>query len=87
MSDVPAKLPTKPDGGAAFPIPSLRVWDERAKQYRDVSGNRGMTLRDHFAAEAMSAQIALEGMEGCDKQNIAAMSYELADVMIAERNK
>lgn len=47
----------------------------------------GLTVRDYFAAAAMQGQINMEGMEGCDKELIAAMSYELADAMLAQRAK
>ena len=49
--------------------------------------SEGMSLRDYFAARFAQAQIGFEGMEGCDKAHIAAMSYELADAMIAERKR
>lgn len=47
----------------------------------------GMSLRDYFAAKAMQAQLSIEGMEGCDKENIAAMAYELANEMLKQREK
>lgn len=43
--------------------------------------------RDTFAAEAMGAQIQFEGMEGCDKEHIAGMAYEIADAMMEMRGK
>jgi len=60
-------------GGCAFP------------SHKDATD--GMALRDHFAAKAMAAQISIEGMEGCDKETIAGMAYELADAMLKERSK
>lgn len=47
----------------------------------------GMSIRDYFAAKALQSQLAFEGMEGCDKFLIAAMSYELADAMLEARTK
>ena len=46
MSDIPK------DGGPAFPIPDIYVPDEHRGC---VSGSVGMTLRDYFAAAALSA--------------------------------
>lgn len=45
------------------------------------------SLLDKFAAEAMGAQIQFEGMEGCDKEHIAGMAYEVADAMMEMRRK
>lgn len=48
--------------------------------------NMAMTIRDKFAALAMQGQIAFEGMEGCNVDDVAAMAYELADAMIIRKN-
>lgn len=81
------------DGGSAFPLPCGHA---TVKDYQAGVGDfektvevckTGMSLRDYFAAKAMQEQIGFEGMEGCDKQQICAMAYELADAMIAEREK
>ena len=40
------------------------------------------SLRDEFAMAALTGQIHYEGMEGCDEQHLAAMSYQLADAMM-----
>ncbi len=48
----------------------------------------GMTLRDHFAAKAMQADLEYQGLEGReDVGHIAAMAYEMADAMLTEREK
>jgi hypothetical protein len=52
-----------------------------------MAGWNGMSLRDWFAGRALAGQVAFEGMEGCDAELIAGMSYELADRMLAERAK
>lgn len=45
----------------------------------------GMSLRDYFAAKFSAAQISMEGVEGCDKEHIAAMAYEMADALLKAR--
>lgn len=81
------------DGGPAFPCKT----DDKHRAFlhseRDGESNMpykivehpGMTLRDYFAKGAMESQLIFEGMEGCDKFLIAAMSYELADAMLEAR--
>lgn len=69
----------------AFPQPMAE--NQGRMDFADEYGNGGMTLRDYFAGKCLQAQISMEGMEGCDKDHIAAMSYEMADAMLAERNK
>ena len=45
----------------------------------------GMTLRDYFAGQALAGcSLGVSGMTG---QNVAALMYEIADAMLAERNK
>lgn len=65
----------KETGGPAFPnVPSdiqYETWDE------------GMTLRDYFAAKAMSSLIGGGHTPGL----IASRAYEIADAMLAERSK
>lgn len=47
--------------------------------------NQGMTLRDHFAGLAMQGLSTIEGYVSVE--HIAQASYQLADAMIAEREK
>ena len=72
---------SKDNGGPAFPVVSLSKMDVRGE---------GMTLRDYFAQGAMHpiivAAIALEKHARTPKE-IAAFAYEIADAMLAERNK
>ncbi len=44
-------------------------------------------LRDWFAGKALEGMISREGLEGNDIALIAHKVYEMADAMIAERNK
>jgi hypothetical protein len=45
----------------------------------------GMTLRDYFAARAMAGMISKYGLE--DIMELAAIAYNVADAMMAEREK
>lgn len=45
----------------------------------------GMSLRDYFAAKAMGGRAAIPG--AVDPGYDAALAYQLADAMIAERAK
>lgn len=47
--------------------------------------NEGMTLRDYFAAKAMQAYIGV-GDGPLTKEIITKNAFEMADVMLAERN-
>lgn len=71
--------------------------NDASKEYNWI--NRGMTLRDYFAAKAMQGYIAYMGC-GPDKVDpigkdesepnktvIARCAYKFADAMIAEREK
>lgn len=68
----------KKDGGQAFP-------------HGDPTngGDIGMTLRDYFAAKAMQAYLGSYPNGGltCRPDEIAADAYDVADAMLAERNK
>ncbi len=72
----------KSDGGPAFPS---------AFTYSDRDGDittkitDGMTLRDYFAAQALSGLIQYVGYESI--ANVVEHSYKIADAMIAEREK
>ena len=77
------------DGGPAFPTTKpLDSWDDP---------NRGMTLRDYFAAKAMQGILsdanAIDEATGNkfsipdDAELIATASYMMADAMLKQRNK
>lgn len=69
------------DGGRAFPHLETT---SRGEPFFD---HLGMSLRDYFAAKAM---VALPHIGcGCDLDNIdfAKAAYQLADAMLAEREK
>jgi hypothetical protein len=72
----------KPDGGSAFP----REQGTGDHYEREA----GMSLRDYFAAQFSGAMIA-EPYGPPEKKDwavdIARQAYELADAMLAEREK
>lgn len=47
----------------------------------------GMTLRDYFAAQAVSFLVPLRASHKTAWDDLAASAYEMADAMLAERNK
>lgn len=53
-----------------------------------VSTDRGMTLRDYFAAKAMQGMLsACTGWSESDQERLAKCSYKMADEMMKARNK
>lgn len=53
-------------------------------------GNLGMSLRDYFAGQALAGIMAnakLVGVLAESKQDPASCAYEMADYMLAERQK
>jgi len=68
------------DGGPAFPVPAELCQD------LTVHEQRGMTLRDYFAAKAVQGFIACPNTRG-EPNDIAAWCYQMADAMLAERSK
>lgn len=66
---------SKPDGDPAFPKPSVPGRFEQD----------GMSLRDWFAGQAVSA--ALTSLTLFTPEGMAKRCYEIADAMLAEREK
>lgn len=78
------------DGGPAFP--ALKSLSNRTPAYAEATTEGGMTLRDYFAAKAMS--IAAEHMlkkepstVGDFTKAVAICSYLIADAMITAREQ
>lgn len=79
------------DGGAAFPMLGSVAHNA------DWQIDYGMTLRDYFAAKAMSGLCANPGgpFQSCDQSGwtlvnctldqVAGMAYEMADAMLKAR--
>lgn len=83
---------TPKDGGPAFPqsvsLPSTPDF------YTSGTASVGMSLRDYFAAKALdgllSKELFLRGAVLQDahmSSSISKSAYEVADAMLAERNK
>lgn len=74
----------KPNNPPAFPMPDFIHPDGRVEH-----GMHGMTLRDYFAAKALSI-VSRPAVDGSICQNngvLACWAYQLADAMLAERAK
>jgi hypothetical protein len=64
---------SNPSGGYAFP----------SEAYKSI----GMTLRDYFAARAMSSFVGEIDPRDEDVSHRAKWAYRVADAMLAEREK
>lgn len=62
------------DGGPALPVQESTAWP----------GQDGMSLRDYFAAKALSG--GLVDFAVYDHNLIATAAYEIADAMLRARN-
>ena len=71
---------TKSDGGPAFPRAG------QVDQYLYID-QRGMSLRDYFAAAALPALIADAKLEPYGSHRIAESAYKTADAMLAARDR
>jgi hypothetical protein len=86
-------------GGSAFPARNFIVpKDLEDKHVHALGETQGMTLRDYFAAKAMQAIVSSPDMfltTGREGKNldlepgeaVARASYDIADSMLAERDK
>ncbi len=63
-------MTTKNTDGPAFPVPPNTWYDKQ-----------GMTLRDYFAAKALT----LVWPDGDDDEHVAQRAYEVADEMLKAR--
>ena len=69
------------NGGAAFPhLP----YSQSSTQWSD--GSQGMTLRDYFAAAALTGLIST-GNYGLLTSQCSAVAYNYADAMLAARKE
>ena len=51
-----------------------------------VKGEKGMTLRDYFAAKALQG-LLLDGVGSLSDEELANWAYKLADAMMKERRE
>ena len=82
---------SKPDGGPAFPF-ATHTQDQRGIPIAHIRD--GMTLRDYFAAKALSGIGVLPWSERGSMDGFAEYcsasartAYAVADAMLAERSK
>ena len=76
----------KKDGGPAFP--SNWMDTDSCGEVKPRESHPGMTLRDYFAAAALSCAIRGYGYGSpVDHPGIAKGAYEIADAMLSEREK
>jgi hypothetical protein len=91
---------TPNDGGAAFPSPGVVMHEstDRGLQEYQQGVYAGMTLRDYFAAKALSGFCAnpsifapnpVNGwsLVNCKNEDLADYAYVMADAMLATRDK
>jgi hypothetical protein len=72
------------NGGPGFPLMGM---DYRNGQQVQAVFQNGMSLRDFFAAKAMQGFCAHGGSGPITQQALAEFAYQLADAMLAERER
>lgn len=72
-------------GGAAFPRPGFVNLEAKAGDF-DTHPREGMTLRDYFAGQALTGVFHGSDFD-YDDEIVARRCYQVADAMIAEREK
>jgi hypothetical protein len=75
------------DGGPAFPFQTERKYNDGVSVDTIEYSNPGMSLRDYFAAAALSQLAGNPGVWSFDPDDVAHYAYEIADAMIKEREK
>lgn len=82
-------MSTKETGGPAFPLAvgwvetDMKTGNQICVDVRDL--DRGMSLRDYFAAKFICGRSAIPGDVDADYD--AALAYKVADAMLKERAK
>jgi len=72
------------DSGPAFP---QHGWTKDTETLKRMQDQGGMSLRDWFAGMALTHPYAQGGDTHFKTDKAAAWAYELADAMLAERDK
>lgn len=72
-------------GGPAFPTQSKLGVNDTSTWITEIPGQSGMTLRDYFAAKALTDEVVV--FHGGNKNAIANWCYGMADAMLKEREK
>lgn len=76
-------MPKIDDGGPAFPAPGVYL-DENITPRCVENGESGLSLRDWFAGQVLSA---FTGERIVDADALARTCYRLADAMLAARKQ
>ncbi len=74
-------MSAKPGGGPAFPT------ERPIPGYSKTGIRGGMSLRDYFAGQALTGFATMPGFNHDNGQHAAKICYELADAMLAAREK
>lgn len=78
-------MSTKPPNPQAFPRPMF--YEPRREEVVDF-GDGGMSLRDHFAGQALLGLITHGNVEeNWTEDEVARAAYNYADAMLLERTK
>lgn len=74
------------DGGPAFPTVG-DFWDTDSRSYRIHAETNGMTLRDYFAAKALSGMLndQADNWSSSVVTKVGKRAYEFADAMLKAR--
>lgn len=75
-------MSTRDTGGNAFPTGD---WEYDRENNIVSFQQRGMTLRDYFAGQAITSIMSNDWYGDSDARRIARLAYELADEMLYER--
>jgi hypothetical protein len=88
IAPIAGAMSTQNDGGPAFPRGAHPQWNEYSSiQTPSYTPQSGMTLRDYFAAAALTGLCTHVPAQRFPGQVIARMCYARADAMLAERAK
>ncbi|MDR3351737.1 MAG: hypothetical protein LBO00_01710 [Zoogloeaceae bacterium] len=68
----------------AFPL--VEQWAGREEQFNAYGVSSGMTLRDYFAAKALTGALSMKYCSMSDAEGIARWSYKMADAMLEARS-
>ena len=77
---------SKETGGPAFPGTYTARSDQGRGPVTEFH-DKGLSLRDYFAAKAMQSMVAAEFAEKHDEKYWAESAYKMADAMIAARSQ
>ena len=72
------------DGGSAFPRAG-NEWEEMS--WVPAAAEKGMTLRDYFAAQAMQGLLTAEIVGDYSNDHVANIAYLIADAMLKKREE